>query len=141
MKEFLFELLQAVATAAVPVCAAFLIRFLQRKSEQVKAQTDSDEAKKLLAEITDAVTTAVAFTSQTYVDALKKSGEFTKEAQSKAARKALEACESALSAKAIVFIETHYGDLTKYLTTKIEAEVKAQKSKEPLVLTGLQDGP
>jgi len=129
MKDFLFELLQAVATAAVPVCAAFLIQFLRRKSEQAKAQTNSDEAKKLLSEITDAVTTAVAFTSQTYVDTLKKSGEFTKAAQSNAAQKAFKACKAALSAEAVAFIETRYGDLTKYLTTKIEAEVKVQKAE------------
>jgi len=127
VKEFLFELLQAAATAAVPVCVAFLIQFLRRKSEEAAAQTDSDKAKKLLAEITDAVATAVAYTSQTYVDALKNAGEFTKEAQAKAAQKAFAACHAALSKEAIVFIETRYGDLTKYLTTKIEAEVKAQK--------------
>jgi len=123
MKEFLLELLQAMATAAVPVCAAFLIQFLRRKSKQLSSLTD----KELLAEITDAVATAVAFTSQTYVDALKKGGEFTKEAQAKAAQKAFKACCAALSAEAVAFIETHYGDFTKYLTTKIEAEVRAQK--------------
>jgi len=141
MKEFLLELLQAVATAAVPVCAAFLIQFLRRKSEEAAAQTNSITEKEFLEEITDAITTAVAYTSQTYVDALKKGGEFTKEAQAKAAQKAFKACCAALSAEATAFIEARYGDLTKYLTTKIEAEVRAQKVATAVQAAAPQDGP
>jgi len=127
MKEFLLELLRVLAMAAIPVCTAFLIQFLRRKSEQVKAQTSSTAAKELLTEITDAVTTAVAYVSQTYVDTLKKNGEFTKEAQSKAAQQAFSICRASLSSDAIAFIEARCGDLTRYLTMKIEAEVRAQK--------------
>lgn len=64
MKEFLFEPLQAVATAAVPVCAAFLVQFLRRKSAEVAARTDSLTTKELLAEVTEAVTTAVTYTKE-----------------------------------------------------------------------------
>lgn len=64
MKEFLFEPLQAVATAAVPVCAAFLVLFLRRKSTEVAARTDSLTTKELLAEVTEAVTTAVTYTKE-----------------------------------------------------------------------------
>ena len=81
MKEFLTELLQAVATAAIPVCAAYLVQFLRRKSKQIGAQIDSLDTKELLAEVTEAVTTAVTYTSQTYVYALKKNGIFDKKAQ------------------------------------------------------------
>jgi len=139
MKEFLLELLQAAATALVPVCAGFLILFLRRKSAQIGAQTDSLIDKKLLAEVTDAVTTAVAYTSQTYVDALKSKGEFTVKAQREAAQKALTACLASLSPAAQAFIESAYGDLTKYLTTKIEAEVRAQKLSIGLPITAVQE--
>ena len=69
MREFLFTLLQAVATAAIPVCAAFLVQFLRKKSEQIGAQIDNMELKELLDEVTDAVSTAVTYTSQTYAGA------------------------------------------------------------------------
>ena len=81
MNEFLSTLLQAVVTAAIPVCAAFLVQFLRRVSKHIGAQTDSLITKELLDEVTEAVATAVTYTSQTYVDALKKKGIFDTEAQ------------------------------------------------------------
>lgn len=127
MKEFVLELLQAVATAAVPVCAAFLVQFLRRKSEQIGAQVDSLTTKELLAEVTEAITTAVTYTSQTYVDALKKSDSFSKENQEEALTMAVEKAKSLLTAEAIVFLEEAYGDVTEFLKTNIEAEVREQK--------------
>ena len=132
MKEFLFELLQAITTAAIPVCAAFLIQFLHRKSEQIGAETDSLEIKELLAEVTDAVATAVTFTSQTFVDALKKNGMFDEKAQKEALQKSLNKAISLLSESARKALNEIYGDLNEYLTSKIEAEVRNQKP-EPAV--------
>ncbi len=133
MKEFAFELLQAVATAAIPVCAGFLIQFLRRKSAQIGAQTDSLIDKELLAEVTDAVTTAVAYTSQTYVDALKKDGIFDKEAQAEALRKSLKKTTSLLSKSARSVLGEIYGDLDAYLTSRIEAEVRKQKQQTDIL--------
>ena len=45
MKEFIIELLQAVAAAAVPVCAAFLVQFLRRKSEEIGAQVSGKKGQ------------------------------------------------------------------------------------------------
>lgn len=73
----------------------------------------------------------VAATSQTYVDALKQAGKFDLEAQKEAAQKALTACLASISPAAQAFIEALYGDLTEYLTTKIEAEVRRQKIALP----------
>ena len=136
MKEFLFELLQAVATAAVPVCAAFLVQFLRRKSAEAAARTDSLTTKELLAEVTEAVTTAVTYTSQTYVDTLKKNGVFDKEAQLKALEKSKDKTLSLLSASAKSILAEIYGDLDAYLETKIEAEVRAQKQRDDIITLG-----
>lgn len=131
MKEFLLELLQAVATAAVPVCAAFLVQFLRRKSAQIGAQTDSLTAKKMLDEATDAVTTAVTVTSQTYVDALKKNGTFTRENQKIALDLSVERAKKLLTAEAKNFIGCTYGNLNDYLVSRAEAEVRRQKLEHP----------
>lgn len=136
MKEFLFELLQAVATAAVPVCAAFLVQFLRRMSKHIGAQTDSLITKELLDEVTEAVATAVTYTSQTYVDALKNSGKFTKENQEEALKKAVEQAEKLLTAEARSFLEKAYGDLNAYLVSKIEAEVRVQKQQGNTITLG-----
>lgn len=128
MREFLFTLLQAVATAAIPVCAAFLVQFLRKKSEQIGAQIDNMELKELLDEVTDAVSTAVTYTSQTYVDALKKEGVFDVEAQKTALETSLKMAISLLSESARSALATIYGNLDDYLVSKIEAEVRNQKT-------------
>lgn len=131
MREFLFELLYAVSTAAIPVCAAFLVQFLRRKSAQIGAQTDSLTAKKMLDEAADAVTTAVTVTSQTYVDSLKKSGGFTKENQKIALDLAVERAKKLLTAEAKSFLSRTYGNLNDYLVSRAEAEVRRQKLEHP----------
>lgn len=138
MKEFLLALLQAVATAAVPVCAAYLVQFLRRKSKQIGAQTDSLTAKKMLDEATDAVTTAVTVTSQTYVDALKKSGKFTRENQKIALELAVEQARKLLTDEAKDFLSAAYGNLNDYLASRTEAEVRRQKLAYPVVGTVLE---
>ena len=132
MNELLSDLLIAVITAAVPVLTAFAITYIKR----VAAETDDVKAQGYITEIADAVSAAVAATSQTYVDALKQAGKFDLEAQKEAAQKALTACLASISPAAQAFIEALYGDLTEYLTTKIEAEVRRQKIALPSATSG-----
>ena len=89
MNDFLTTLLQAVLVAAVPVCAAFIGKGLKALAAYLGQKSENDLAKKYLAEAADAISTAVTFTSQTYVDALKKTGQFDKEAQEWALQVAL----------------------------------------------------
>lgn len=131
MREFLFELLYAVSTAAVPVCAAFLVQFLRRKSAQIGAQTDRLTTKKLLDEATAAVTTAVTYVSQTYVDGLKKGGHFTRENQKVALDLAVDQAKKLLTAEAKDFLSAAYGSLNDYLVSRAEAEVRRQKLEYP----------
>ena len=128
MNAFIIELLQAIATAAIPVCAAYLVQYLHRKSEHIIAQTDNMTIKAFLAEATDAVSTAVTYTSQTFVDALKKEGQFDKDRQQEALKKSLDKAISLLSESAKNALTDIYGNLEAYLTSKIEAEVRSQKT-------------
>lgn len=134
MKEFILVLLQAVIIAAVPVVTTYLCNFLKQKSNQAATKTNNDLAASYIREAADAVTTAVTFTSQTYVDNLKNSGAFTVENQKEAFNKAMNKAVEILSAEAKEYLAKAYGDLTNYLTTKIEAEVRNQKSTA--ILTG-----
>lgn len=131
MRIFLMDLLLAVLTAAVPVVTAYFVKLIRKWAAY--AETDSDNIKKqdYLTEIANAIADAVSATSQTYVDALKAAGTFTKEAQKEAAQKALAACLASISPAAQAFIEQMYGDVMAYLTTRIEAEVRNQKSFAP----------
>ena len=128
MNAFIIELLHTIATAAIPVCAAYLVQYLHRKSEQIIAQTDNMTIKAFLAEATDAVSTVVTYTSQTFVDTLKKEGKFDKDKQQEALKKSLDKAISLLSESAKNALTDIYGNLEAYLTSKIEAEVRSQKT-------------
>ncbi len=127
MLEFLQSLLLAVVTAAVPVLTTFGVSALKSLAEKKAAETEDVRLRGYLQEIAGAVSDAVAATSQTYVDELKKAGSFDLVAHNSAADQALVACLRALSPAVKGFIEEAYGDVRAYLGGKIEAEVRAQK--------------
>ncbi|WP_305140970.1 hypothetical protein [Acutalibacter muris] len=127
MNEFIAILLQAVLVAAVPVCAAIIGNGIKALADYLGQKSESDEAKRFLVAVADAVSTAVTYTSQTYVDALKKSGEFTKENQEWALKVAIAKAKTLLTEEAIKCLEGAYGSLERYLEGRIEAEVRNQK--------------
>ena len=58
---------------------------------------------------------------------MKKSGSFNKENQEEALSRAVDKAKSLLTVEAIAFLEEAYGDVTEFLKTNIEAEVRSQK--------------
>lgn len=128
MNEAVFNLLMAVVTAAVTALSAFVAAFVKKKGEEAAAQTNNILLGNVIEEVTGIVSIAVSAVSQTYVDELKKAGSFDAEAQKQALAMALAACIKAISPATKAFIEETYGDLTEYLTTYIEAEVRKQKA-------------
>lgn len=131
MSEFLSTLLQAVIIAAIPVCAGAVIKGIQAGAKYLASTVENETARKYLEDVADAVSIAVTYTSQTYVDALKNSNRFTMENQAEALQKAVEQAERLLTAEARAFLENAYGDLNSYLTSRIEAEVGKQKREAP----------
>ncbi|MDE6260392.1 MAG: hypothetical protein K2M42_05955 [Oscillospiraceae bacterium] len=127
MIEFLTTLLQTVLVAAVPVCAAYLVKGLNALVGFLGQKSESDMARKYLNAAADAVATAVTYTSQVYVDRLKAQGAFTRENQQEALGIAIAQAKNLLTAEASKYLENAYGDLTEYLKSRIEAEVRNQK--------------
>lgn len=134
MNEFLATLLQAVLLAVVPVGTAFLAQGIRSLSRYASAKTDNALAQKYLDEAAYAIATAVSQTNQTYVDALKKSGKFTKENQQEALGMAIREAVSLMRHETIAFLKEAYGDMDNYLVSQIEAEVRKQKLAEPALL-------
>lgn len=124
--DALLEILQAVLIAVIPVVAGFVVKVLLNKSEQIKGMTNSQLADKYIDEIANAITASVMLVSQTYVDTLKKSQQFTEQNQHEAFLRAYNSVCSMLTKEASNFITTAYGDLKAFLTAHIEAEVKTQ---------------
>ena len=81
--------------------------------------------------VSDAVETAVTYTNQTYVDAVRKKGILNMEAQKEAMEKSLEKTYLLLSEVAVDSLNEIYGSAEEYLVSRIEAEVRKQKMALP----------
>lgn len=134
LENLLTTLLQAVITVAVPILSAFAVKWLNAKAAQASAQATNEKARAYINEAAEAVSTAVAFTSQTYVDELKKSQTFTADNQKEALNKAKDKALSLLSQSAIEFLNMAYGDATEFLTAQIEKEVRFQKNSDAFLI-------
>ena len=127
MNEIIATVLQTIIAAAVPIITGFLVRLLTAKAREAAELTQSDTARRYVSEAADAVTAAVAFVSQTYVDELKASKTFSRENQKSALDRAAHMAGVLLTDGAKTFIEQAYGSLRAYLVTQIEAEVNTRK--------------
>lgn len=128
-QEFISQLFQVVLIPLLGVLVTFFVKWLNAKSGEIAANTDSELSKKYIAMLTDTILDCVIATNQTYVDALKAEGKFDAEAQKIAFQKTLNAVMDILSDDAKSYLSNVLGDLEKYITQKIESEVKSTKTK------------
>lgn len=127
MNEILSNILMMVLVAVVPTISAVIVSAIKNLTNSLVEKSKSEITDKILIEISDCAQSAVLSVSQTYVDALKAAGTFDDAAQKKALAMALAALTGSLTQSAKDFIVENFGDLTTYLTGRIEAEVKRQK--------------
>lgn len=125
------DILQPAAVAGIiallSTATVFLIKWIRAKEQEILIKVDNDLADKYISMAAQTITDCVIATNQTYVEALKKDNAFTKEAQQIAFQKTLDAVLAVLSEDAKEYLAALYGDVTAYLTTRIEAEVNLQK--------------
>ena len=75
----------------------------------------------------DAISLAVSTVSQTYVDSLKQSGNFGKDAQVTAKQMAIDKARAIISKEMRDAIETVYASFDSYLDSYIEGVVRVNK--------------
>ena len=125
MNDILLNVLSVVVTAVVVPLISYLgFRLSQWLSTKIK----DEKAKVLLTNAINVVTDAVRATFQTYVEALKKSGTFDKDAQIKAFTLAKDTVLKQLSDESVQFISSNYGDIDNWLTTQIESAINQLKN-------------
>ena len=126
------SLLQSVVEVCVipllGVLTVYLVKFIKDKSIEIKGNVNNDIADKYIGMIADTISACVLATNQTYVEALKKENAFTAEAQKEAFQQTYDAVMSILTEEAKVYLANLYGDVTAYITAKIEAEVNKSKA-------------
>lgn len=122
------EALLVMIVTIIPVATKYLVNFVNVKINSMKQTTQNVSEEKILNSIEQLVLDSVNYVSQTFVDTLKKSGDFNGENQKIALTMALDNIKESLSEEAKEFIMSNYGDITSWLTTKIESTIKLNKN-------------
>lgn len=125
--SLLYQILEVCIIPLLGILTAYVVKFINAKSAELQAKVDNDTADKYIAMLDDTICACVVATTQTYVEALKKENAFTKEAQVEAFNLTFNAVMAVLSDEAKEYLTAIYGDLTAYITNKIEAEVNMSK--------------
>lgn len=134
MNELLKEITELFLFTIITGCGIAVINkvitFLNEKIDDLQKTKTFVEHEKLNQYIDyaqEAITTAVTSVSQTYVDSLKKSGQFDKTAANNAKKQAIEIAEKLISDNSKIAIETVFGNFEEYINNKIEAVIKSEK--------------
>ena len=125
--NMLTDIMELCIIPLLGVLTAYLITFIQAKKAELAAKANNETAAKYIGMLADTISSCVIATKQTYVEALKKQNAFTAEAQQEAFSKTFDAVMAVLTEDAKNYLTLVYGDLTAYITQKIEAEVNLTK--------------
>ena len=131
------ETMQQIVSACVPVLCllitaggAYAVALLRRETAKIQQQIDNETASKYMDMAADAVAQAVTYTAQTFTDALKAEGKFTKEKQIEAFNKAKNKTLEILGDAAVNALGEIYGDFDTWVETKIEQVCREIKTPE-----------
>lgn len=122
MEITLNEVLYTLITCALMIVVRFGVQLIRTKTVEIK----NAEVQQMIDNIGD----IVIMVSQTFVDSLKESGNFDKEAQAKAFNMAKTAALNSMSDSMKKYIDKYCGGLDEWLRIQIEAWVKKNKIEE-----------
>ena len=123
----LYQIFELCVIPLLGVLTMYLVQYIKIKSQEIADKTNSDLADKYIQMLADTITTCVIATNQTYVESLKRQGKFDAKAQKEAFNLTYDAVMAVLTDEAKHYLTAIYGDLTAYITTRIEAEVNVSK--------------
>lgn len=125
--KMLYEILEVCIIPLLGILTVYAVKFIKIKSNEITKKTNNEIANKYIDLLSTTISDCVIATNQTYVEVLKKDNAFTAEAQKEAFKLTYDAVMGVLSEDAKTYLTSIYGDLTAYITTKIEAEVNLNK--------------
>ena len=125
--QMISEIINVCIIPLLGVLVTYLVKYINAKSKELEATTDSAVAKKYISMLSTTITNCVIATNQTYVESLKKQGKFDAEAQKQAFQMTLNAVLAVLNDEAKEYLTAIYGDLNTYITNQIEATVNQNK--------------
>lgn len=125
--DLLNDIFRLCIVPLLAVLTTYLVNYIKAKSNELVQENESMLEAKYMTMLAGTITDCVLATNQTYVEALKDKNAFDEEAQKEAFKQTYEAVLAVLSDDAKEYLTNAYGDLTIYLTQKIEAEVNINK--------------
>ena len=125
--ELIKQIFEVCLFPLLGVLTAFLIVFISKKAQELKATTDNELYHKYIDLLEQTIINCVIATNQTYVDALKAEGKFDAEAQKIAFQKTYDSVMAILSEDAKNYLNEAIGDLQTYIINQIEAQVNINK--------------
>lgn len=117
-----------VIDVAVVVLTALGSWVLAKVKTLINTKVKNEKARKLLNEATAVVTSCVKATFQTYVESIKGTDAWTKDAQITALKMATETAKMQMSEEVCTYIATNFGDVDTWLKNSIEAEIYTLKN-------------
>ena len=124
----LTQIMEVVVIPLLGILTAYVVKIVNAKLEEVSANRKNELEKKYIDMLNDTISDCVIATTQTDVESLKKQGSFDAEAQKEAFNQTYGAVMGILSEEAKKYLNEAIGDLNLYITQKIEAEVKINKT-------------
>ena len=121
------EIFQVCIIPLLGLLTTYLIKYISAKSNQIMKDSDDALVQKYIDLLDDTIIDCVIATNQTYVEALKNKNAFDLEAQKAAFDLTYKAVMNIINDDAKIYLSCVYGDLTAYITKKIEAEVNKNK--------------
>ena len=126
--QILALVFEIVILPLLGVLTKFAINWLNAKANQIKEKTKSDLIDTYIDRLNDIISTTVVAVQQTYVEALKKKGEFNIDAQKAAFQLAFDSVKGSLTDEALSLLTDAIGDLDDYITNGIEYSVLMNKN-------------
>lgn len=115
---------------AVAILSAVGAWVLAKVKTFISTKISNEKLRGLAEAATSIVSSAVKATYQTYVEHIKGTDAWTKEAQKEALQKAIDAAKSQMSADVKAYIEQNFGNLDSWLTSQIEATIYSLKASD-----------
>ena len=123
----LYKIFEVCVIPLLGVLTVYIVKFIQKKTQELNSKNENELMNKYLTMLSNTIIDCVIATNQTYVESLKKQGKFDLEAQKVAFEMTYNAVIKVLSNDAKTYLSNIYGDLNKYITNMIEAEVNKNK--------------
>lgn len=127
IQETLSTILKVVLVPILPLLTTYIIYWLKIKVDELKEKINNEKFNKYLDILHELITSNVMMVNQTFVDALKKDGIFTKENQKEAFNLVKTNVLISLTKVGYNVLANVIEDLDTYINTEIEAAVRLNK--------------